>query len=270
MELQRPQVLIGMGSNTCDAKISLVNPSYATNPTIPPLFPGFGSTTELEEWYDFLIKIHRGTTAGGQGEYQDLVYKFHIFELANSPDFSFTIYSVGQSGTGGGGGAAVLTINSQGLTKTLPASLKDVPFFSASNICQMNNWDPSVYGDKMAISIHELDGCTLSTTNGNTTTSTTTTQNTYSSQLSVNFGKKDASQGGILLTGGGTYTTTNTTNISSTYTTNFANDYYIGRILYSYCWSTEGIHEVPFGNLVTLRIHTDNLLPFIYREVYEG
>ena len=259
MELVRPHVLAEMGSNTCAATIILQPYSGTTNVTSyggPPMYPDhFGENTELEEWYTFLIKIHWGTPSGSDGIFQELVYTVHLFELTNEPEFHLEYHS------GGGGGVAVLVVDQTGLTETLTVPMGMVPFYRASDVCGENNWDPSIFGDLVAISIHEGDPCTYRTTTGEIETNTT--QRSYSSGFTLRLGAGLATgqfnaSGGFLYTRRNSFATSQFNQINNQYVTNFADDFYLGRINYSYCWEDQGtidqMHEITFGNTMNLRI----------------
>ena len=259
LQLQDVHQLTGMGSNLCGGVISLVTPpasqiigDYGT------IYSSFGSATGLEEWYDFLIKIHWGNANGGAGLAQDLVYRFNIFELANTPDFTLSIYTAGQSGTGGSGGIAILTINARGLTETVTASLGPLLFFAISDLCGTNNWDPGILGDKVAISIHEIDGCRLDVSTGTVSTSTET--HTYNSSMLVSYGlnsSKAPVTGGVLYKNAYQMAISNTNTINISYQISYSDDYYMGQLYYAYCWTDQGtevqVHEIPFGNILFLR-----------------
>jgi hypothetical protein len=265
LQMQSAQQLGAMGINICGGHVDITNPQNSGGLFVAGDLYGINSVTALEEWYDFLIKIHWGSESGSTGFFQELVYRFNIFELSNGPEYSYSTYSVGQPGTGGGGGVLILTVTQTGLTQTKEVSLGPILFYVISDICGINNWDPGVLGDKVRISIHEFDPCTLNTTNG--TVSTNTTTHTYSSELSINLGLKATSipkaelSGGLLYKNTNTLATSNTNTISSSYTTNYSNDYYLGGVNYSYCWAdqntVEQIHQLPFGNLVYLRMSAE-------------
>ncbi|MEL6969290.1 MAG: hypothetical protein AAFZ63_06585 [Bacteroidota bacterium] len=260
LELVRPQVLAEMGNNLCNGTIA-INSVYENYPNLLdlgelPMFPDyFNGVAELEEWYTFLVKIHWGTPNGSDGIFQDLVYTVHLFELANAPEFHleqfWTIH----------GGIAVLIVDRTGLTDPLPVSMGMIPFYSASDACGANNWDPSLYGDIVALSIHEGDPCTLRETDG--TTVTNTTQRSYSSGFTIRLGAgirngNFNASGGFLYSRRNTYATSESNQITSQYVTNFSDDFYLGRINYSYCWQDQGttdqIHEMAFGNTMKMRI----------------
>lgn len=263
MELSRPNSITGPGGNLCNGVQRLEHNPFGTGILTygARLFPEeFDNLGGLEEWYDFLIVTHWGTATGTAGAFQELVYRFHIWELVNEPVFHLEFHSGGTQGTGGGGGAAILIVDEVGITETLPVSLEMVPFYAASDICGINNWNPAVFGDKVAFSIHEGDNCILRTTDG--TVETTVTNHTYTSAFSINLGLGQFATpyvtGGIMYQYTDVLATTETNSISSTYTTSFSDDYYMGRVNYSYCWEDQGtidqIHEIDVANQVNLRI----------------
>lgn len=264
-ELLNPQVLTQMGGNLCQEVINIqltASDLMATFVRGGAFYPDFPNTTELEEYYSFLIKIHWGTANNTQGQFQDLVYIFNIFDLSNAPDFTWESFSGGGQGTGGSAGVAIVTLNEPGLTETFPVSLEDVQFFSASDVCRVNNWDPSIFGNIVRFSAHEFDACTLQTTTGET--STTVTMETHQSGFTINLGIGDsldgAVTGGLMYTNMNTLATTETNEISSSYQTSYANTFYLGQVNYNYCWedqaTQEQIHQISFGNVAYLRLGT--------------
>lgn len=258
MELVRPHVLAEMGANLCNGTITMEPYTHYTNVVSYgiSMYPDhFGDNSELEEWYNFLVKIHWGTPSGSDGIFQELVYTVHLFELANEPDFHLTYYS------GGGGGVAVLVVDQQGLTETLPVPMGMIPFYAASDVCGQNNWDPSVFGDLVAISIHEGDPCLFRTTSGEV--ETTSIQRSYSSGFTMRLGAgirtgQANASGGFLYSRRNNYATSDFNQINNQYVTNYADDFYLGRINYSYCWEDQGttdqLHEITFGNTMNLRL----------------
>lgn len=260
LELVRPHVLAEMGANICNGTVVLDRPSSAQIPHAyqdRPFYPShFDGTEELEEWYTFLLKVHFGAPAGSEGVFHELVYTFHLFELVNEPEFIIEYVDIGLPFT-----VAVLIVEQQGFTETYPVSLEMAPVFTYSDVCGVNNWDPSLYGDKMAISIHEVDACQLRGTEG--IVETTTVNRSYSSGFSIRLGAgvrtgQWNASGGFLYNQQNSFASTETNQISSSYTTNYADDFYMGRIIYDYCWEDQGItsqmHEITFGNTVHVRI----------------
>ena len=262
MELVRPEVLAEMGANLCNGTIVLGNP-YSGNSRIalndrPFYADPFEEGDELEEWYNFLLKIHLGTPVGSDGIFQELVYVFHIFELVNAPEFSVEYIDE----PGPAPIIAVLTVEEQGFSETYPVSLEMAPIFSFSDVCGVNNWDPSIFGDKLAVSIHEFDPCQFRTVTGEV--ETTTENRTYSSGFTIRLGagfrtgQGGSVSGGFLYNRQNSYASSETNQISSSYTTNYSDDFYMGRVIYDYCWQDQGttsqINEITFGNLVHLRL----------------
>ncbi len=251
IELQSTVQISAMGGNLCGGVVNFTHPEAS----VVNLFSSsFGSITALEEWYDFLVKIHWGSANGSTGQFQDLIYRAHIFELGNEPVFTERIVSRH--------GALIVTLIKPGLEETKPISLGSIPFHIISNVCGVNNWDPGVLGDKVAISVHEFDNCMLQTTTGNVTT--TTQVKTYNSSFELNLGLKSDSfplSGGILYKNSTELANTTQNQISASYQTNYSNDYDIGRLNYGYCWEDQGtaqqIHELPFGNILFLRMMTE-------------
>lgn len=262
-EVQSPQQLGAWGQNICGGYINLVTPSATTIVgNWGTIYASIGSTTKLEEWYDFLVKIHWGSATGETGFFQDIAYRFNIFELTNNPEFTLSIYHAGQAGTGGSGGVAILTIISQGLTETIPVSLGPILFYAISDVCGVNNWDPGALGDKVRISIHEFDNCTLNTTTGEVSVSTTT--RSYNSEIQGNYGLGAAAApitGGVLFKNSTQYASNHQNTVSSSYQTNWSNDYHLGSLNYSYCWTDQQtqvqIHQMPYGNLAYLRMSSE-------------
>ncbi len=263
LELQFAEQITAFGGNLCLGVVQLIPPPSGQNVwnnSATPLYStALGSTTALEEWYDFRITVHWGSATGSQGIFQDLIYRFHLFHLVNEPEFSYSYFSAGGSGTGGAGGVAVLVVTKSGISETKPVTLGPLLFYTASDVCGINNWDPGILGDKVGISVHEFDGCNFEETTGQI--NTTVVERTYSSGFEVKLGLESDSfplTGGILYKNSTERATTETNQISSSYKTSYVNDYYAGRINYSYCWLDQGtneqVHEVPFGNILFLRM----------------
>ena len=113
----------------------------------------------------------------------------------------------------------------------------------------------------LSVDALEVDACQLRGTEG--IVETTTVNRSYSSGFSIRLGAgvrtgQWNASGGFLYNQQNSFASTETNQISSSYTTNYADDFYMGRIIYDYCWEDQGItsqmHEITFGNTVHVRI----------------
>lgn len=132
LQLKSAEQITAKGGNLCGGVIDFNNPSDWIDDYTPYNFGGYvyfdlmgsfgATTTALEEWYDFLLKIHWGSASASGGFFQEYPFRFHLFDLISLP--GTVSYCANIFGT------SVLMVSiGPGSDITKPVSLDFVPFF---------------------------------------------------------------------------------------------------------------------------------------------
>ena len=237
------------GNNPCEFGITLKG--LFSNPSAVNGLSGY-----IEEFYDYKFVTQWAVPTGSIGG--STVHKFfvHLFQLTDPPTYTSALVNAS-----GYGNYLVFTVTNPGFSTLLDVPM-NIPMFAFGNTWVANTWDPSLKGDVLRISMYEADGCTWNYTS-NTSQGSTGTE-TFNASITANFSKTQNLMAPIIgNTNAGTMGTigykqdishTNTT--ASSYALSTSNNYEIGSILYSYCW-TGNIHQVVFGNLITMKLGHD-------------